>query len=64
MRRRDWVVGVIIAAALAGGCSSRGLYEGMRQQEAVRNPPPPGQPAQRHPTYDEYDTERRKATAP
>lgn len=36
----------------------------MQQQEAVRNPPASGQPAPRRPGYDEYETERRKVTAP
>lgn len=51
-------------AVLGGGCSPRGVYEGMNQQEALRNPPPPGQPAPRRPDYDEYEKERRKAAPP
>ncbi len=52
------------AASLLAGCSSRGVYEGIQQQEAVRNPPPTGQPAQRKRSYDEYEAERRKQSAP
>jgi|PlaIllAssembly_1097288.scaffolds.fasta_scaffold1335399_1 hypothetical protein len=51
-------------ATLLAGCSSRGAYEGIQQQEAIRNPPPTGQPAQRKPAYDEYEVERRKHSAP
>lgn len=64
MRRLPWFILSAIAAAWLAGCSTRGVYEGMQQQEAVRNPPASGQPAQRRPGYDEYETERRKVTAP
>lgn len=57
-----WIALALLAATCAG-CSSRGVYEGMTQQESLRNPQPPGQPAPRRPGYDEYETERRK-TAP
>lgn len=57
---------VLLLAAVASlpACSSRGVYEGLQQQEAVKNPPPGGQPAPRRPGYDEYESERRKANAP
>ena len=48
------------AAAALGGCSTRGVYEGIQQQEAVRAPSPYGQAVPRRPTYDEYEAERRK----
>lgn len=63
MRNGMLIVALAIAIPLAG-CSSRGVYEGIQQQEAVRNPPPTGQPVQRKPAYDEYDAERRKQSAP
>jgi hypothetical protein len=55
---------LILAAAGSAGCSTRSVYEGIQQQEAVKNPSPAGQPEPRRPTYDEYETERRKAGAP
>lgn len=64
MRELYWLVLLIAAAAWSAGCSTRGVYEGIQQQESVRNPSPAGQPATRRPTYDEYETERRKSGAP
>jgi PBP1b-binding outer membrane lipoprotein LpoB len=58
------LIALAATALLLTGCSSRGVYEGIQQQEAVRNPPPTGQPAQRKPSYDEYEAERRKQSAP
>jgi hypothetical protein len=58
-----WLLLVIAAMAGSAGCSTRGVYEGIQQQEASKNPPPAGQPATRRPTYDEYETERRKTGA-
>lgn len=58
-----WIMVALLAAAAGWGCSNRGAYEGLAQQETLRNPQPPGQPAPRRPGYDEYETERRK-TAP
>jgi len=58
-----WLFFSVAATAAAAGCSSRGVYEGIQQQEAVKNPSPAGQPAARRPTYDEYETERRKANS-
>ncbi len=55
-----WLFFTFAVAASAAGCSTRGVYEGIQQQESIKNPPPAGQPATRRPTYDEYETERRK----
>ena len=52
----------ILVAAMLAGCSTRGVYEGIQQQEAVRDPSPYGQ-SPRRPTYDEYESERRKTGA-
>jgi hypothetical protein len=54
---------LLVAAAGSAGCSTRGVYEGIQQQEAVKNPQPAGQPAPRRPSYDEYASERRKANS-
>lgn len=64
MRGLPWLVLSLATIASFAGCSTRGVYEGMQQQEAVKNPPASGQPAPRRPGYDEYETERRKVTAP
>jgi hypothetical protein len=64
MRETYWLVLLVAAAAWSAGCSTRGVYEGLQQQEAVNNPSPAGQPAVRRPTYDEYENERRKAATP
>jgi hypothetical protein len=61
MHKIYWLLFTVAAAVSAAGCSTRGVYEGIQQQEAVKNPSPAGQPATRRPTYDEYETERRKA---
>jgi hypothetical protein len=63
MRRFSWLTLLTLAAAALAGCSSRGVYEGIQQQDAVRNPAPSGQPAPSRPTYDQYESERRKAGA-
>jgi hypothetical protein len=52
----------MLAAGVLGGCSTRGVYEGLQQQEAVRDPSPYGQ-SSRRPTYDEYESERRETGA-
>lgn len=64
MREISWLVLLVAAAAWSAGCSTRGVYEGIQQQEAVNNPSPAGQPATRRPTYDEYEKERRKPATP
>lgn len=58
-RMKHGLILVLLAAACAG-CSGRGVYEGLAQQETLRNPQPPGQPAPRRPGYDEYETERKR----
>lgn len=51
-------------AAAFWGCSTRGVYEGIQQQEVARDPSPYGQ-SPRRPTYEEYESARRKTgTAP
>lgn len=55
---------LLVVTALFFGCSSRGVYEGIQQQEALKNPAATGQPPQRKPSYDEYEAERRKQSAP
>ena len=55
---------LLAAATMLTGCSTRGVYEGIQQQESLRNPPPTGQPAPRKSSYDEYEAERRKLSAP
>jgi len=57
---------VVLAAMIAGlaGCSSRSVYEGIQQQEAAKNPSPAGQPPVRRPTYDAYESERRRTATP
>jgi len=51
---------MILAAGMIAGCSSRGVYEGIQQQDAMSRPAPSGQPVPHRPTYDEYESERRK----
>lgn len=63
MRRFSWLALLMLAAAALSSCSSRGVYEGIQQQDALRNPAPSGQPAPRRQTYDDYESERRKAGA-
>jgi len=60
MRRLPALALAMLAAAIFGACSTRGVYEGIQQQEAVRDPSPYGQAAPRRPSYDEYEAERRK----
>ena len=60
MRSLSALALTMLAAVTLGGCSTRGVYEGIQQQEAVRDPSPYGQAAPRRPTYDEYEAERRK----
>jgi hypothetical protein len=62
MRSLSALALTMVAAAMIGGCSTRGVYEGIQQQEAVRDPSPYGQ-SSRRPTYDEYEAERRKTGA-
>ena len=51
---------MMFAAGVLAGCSSRGVYEDIQQQEALKSQAPSGQPAPRRPAYDEYESERRK----
>jgi len=64
MRETCWLVLLAATVAGAAGCSSRGVYEGLQQQEAAKSPSPAGQPPARRPTYDEYESERRRTATP
>ncbi len=63
MNRLSMIVLMTLVAAALAGCSSRGVYEGIQQQEAMSRPAPYGQAAPHRPTYDEYESERRKTNA-
>jgi len=47
-------------ATLVAGCSAGNVYEGVRQREAMKNTPPEPAPAPRLPSYQDYETERKK----
>lgn len=64
MRAATALLLLMLTVAGIAGCSARGFYEGIHQQQAIRNPPPTGQPAPSKPSYEEYEAERRKQTAP
>lgn len=56
------LLALVIGAAGLFGCSSRGLYEGLRQADTLRQASRPGDPPRTAPDvdYDRYQTERER----
>lgn len=53
---------LLLTAVALPSCSGRGLYEGLRQGEAMRQDRSPGEPPRTSPDvgYDEYQAERER----